>query len=703
MIPKNYVEKVYAGFLGMNIGIRLGAPVEPTLWTYERIEKTYGNIDSYIKDYKNFAADDDANGPFYFLRALYDSEKGSEITPQDVARAWLNYAREGKGMFWWGGYGISTEHTAYLNVKNGIPAPRSGSIAQNGRTMAEQIGGQIFIDTWGLISPNNPKLASELGATAASVSHDGEGLNGAKFFCACIATAFCSNSIQEVIQTGLSFLPADSTYRKVAHAVIDFHKDNPYDFRACYNMLANNWGYDKYPGVCHIIPNAGVCILAMLYGDGNFNETIEIATMCGWDTDCNAGNVGTVLGVLVGIEGIKKSYREPINDGIVLSGISGYLNILDIPSYAKELSLLGYHLSAENPPTQLVDSFKENEIYFDFNLSGSTHNIRISDSAKGSIEQTFDGPDNSQGVLKVLYDRLTRGESFKLFYKPFYTREEFSDERYSPVFSGKVYSGQQCNIVLYQEQWNGNENIIVTPYVRIAHTNREIHLGSIKLINKTWQNVSFIVPETGGEIIDEIGLIVEGTSPAKAKNLGVLYIDYIRIWGQSNYTISMEKQKINFGSITPFSHSSGAWQLVGSHLECMSLDDAYSYTGNYYAKNYRVKTTVIPQNGIGHMVHVRSRGIMQGYFAGFDKKGKVSFYKLNFDKEKLAEATFNWEEGTTYSLDLICNNNKISLTIDSVEFLVVEDNTYDSGMFGFGRFGTGRTQFGDISFVELDN
>ena len=49
---KNYMEKVYAGFLGMNIGIRLGAPVEPTIWTYERIQKTYGDIHDYVKHYK---------------------------------------------------------------------------------------------------------------------------------------------------------------------------------------------------------------------------------------------------------------------------------------------------------------------------------------------------------------------------------------------------------------------------------------------------------------------------------------------------------------------------------------------------------------------------------------------------------------------------------------------------------------------------
>ena len=60
----------------------------------------------------------------------------------------------------------------------------------------------------------------------------------------------------------------------------------------------------KYPGVCHIIPNAGVCALALYYGRGDFARTIELASMCGWDTDCNAGNVGTILGVAVGPQGI---------------------------------------------------------------------------------------------------------------------------------------------------------------------------------------------------------------------------------------------------------------------------------------------------------------------------------------------------------------------------------------------------------------
>ena len=63
MNKQKYLEQVYNGILGMCAGIRLGAPVESTIWTYERIRATYGNIRGYVKNYSNFAADDDVNGP----------------------------------------------------------------------------------------------------------------------------------------------------------------------------------------------------------------------------------------------------------------------------------------------------------------------------------------------------------------------------------------------------------------------------------------------------------------------------------------------------------------------------------------------------------------------------------------------------------------------------------------------------------------
>ncbi len=699
MIPKNYLNKVYSGFLGMNIGIRIGAPVEPTIWTYERIRKTYGEITSYVKEFKNFAADDDANGPFYFLRALYDDASDRELTADDVGRAWLNYAREGVGMFWWGGYGVSTEHTAFLNLKAGIKAPQSGSIAQNGKTVAEQIGGQIFIDTWGLICPGNPEKAAMLGETAASVSHDGEGIYGARFLCAAIAEAFICNDIRLIIEKALTFIPAESTYNKVARAVCDFYDKHPDDFRLCMDMLVRDWGYDKYKGACHIIPNAGVCVLSMLYGKGDFNRTVEIATMCGWDTDCNAGNVGTVLGVMCGLDGLAARYRDPINDSIVLSGVSGYLNILDIPSYAKELALLGYRIAGEKAPDELVQSFKEDEIYFDFELPGSTHNFRVSDPFHCRIRHSEEYGFKGKGSLEVLFDRLVRGAGSKVYYKPFYTRDDFSDERYSPVFSPKAYSGQKVSLAVYLDQWEGNENIGIAPFVRLAKSKKDLVQGYIQPLPNQWSQVEFTIPDTDGEMIDEIGIIVEGYA-GKVKSLGRIFIDEFKITGKAKYTIDFAKQMKNFGCITPFSHDHGAWTLEDGNLEAMSCDYAQAFSGHYFAKDYTVTAKVTPENGTGHMLSIRAQGAQRSYHAGFDKQGTIALYKNNFGLIKLCEADFSWEYGRSYSVSLSATGDLITLSIDGKVLLEARDSDFTYGMFGFAKLYMGRTLYGNVLVEE---
>jgi len=701
LIPSNYLEKVYAGYLGMNIGIRLGAPVEPTIWTYERIKNTYGEITNYVKEYKNFAADDDANGPYYFLRALYDDAKDRDITPNDVARAWLNYTREGIGMFWWGGYGVSTEHTAYINLKKGIPAPRSGSIEQNGKIIAEQIGGQIFIDTWGLVNPCNPKKAADFGEAAARVSHDGEGVLGARFFCAAIAKAFETSDVREIIETGLSQIPADSLYAKVARAVLEFHARQPDDFRACRDMLEREWGYDKYKGVCHIIPNAGVCILAMIYGQGDFNRTVEIATMCGWDTDCNAGNVGTVLGVACGLEGIADKYRTPINDSIVMSGISGYLNILDIPTYAKELAILGYRLAGEACPQWLTDSFKEGEIYFDFELPGSTHNIRVSDPffcrVRHSTEKAFRGT----GSLEVLFDRMTRGEKSKIYYKPFYTRDDFSDERYSPTFAPKAYSGQKVSMKIYLDQWGGNETMGIAPYVRLAKSKKELVQGYIKLVDQQWLDVEFDIPDSEGELIDEVGIVLEAYSTRKPKSLGRIFIDEFRIYGKANYSIDFKKQTMSFGCVTPFSHNHGAWSIEDGAMYLMTAEPSEAYTGNYFAQDYSVSVKLNPQSGHSHLVAVRAQGAMRGYHAGFDGENQVSLYINDFGFKKLASRSYEWRFNQTYDFQVTVQGHTLTLSINGEQVLQHQDDKFGYGMYGVSTIDAARAYFSDFRFVEL--
>lgn len=702
-MTEGYLEKIYSGFLGMNIGIRLGAPVEPELWTYEKIRDTYGEITDYVEDYKNFAADDDANGPVYFIRALIDDARDRELVPQDVARAWLNYTREGIGMFWWGGYGVSTEHTAYLNLKNGIEAPQSGSIKQNGKIVAEQIGGQIFIDTWGLVNPCDPKKAADYGQIAASVSHDGEGLWGARFFCAAIAKAFETNDIFEIMETGLAQIPEESLYHQVADAVLDFYRCHPKEqqWRDCYEMLARDWGYDKYQGVCHIIPNAGVCFMAMAYGKGRFDRTVEIAAMAGWDTDCNAGNVGTVLGVACGLKGIPERYRKPINDGIVCSGISGYLNILDIPTFSKELAVLGYRLKGEQVPKELEDSFKPGEIHFDFELPGSTHNMRVSDSSFCSAVQSTERAFSGKGSLKILVDRMEGKERCKVYYKTFYVRDDFSDERYSPVFSPTAYPGQKVSLKLFLDRQEGWEKPGIAPYVHTVYGGKDLLQGHVKLVQGEWISVEFPIPDVEGDVIDEVGVVMEGDFPVGEKNPVAVYLDDFSITGPSAYAIDMRKQRKDFGSITPFSIDHGTWELCGENLDCMRDGETFAYTGNYYAEDYRCGALVTAHQGHSHLIIARAQGAKRCYGAGFDTEGRAVLLKNDFSWEELAAGDFEWNFEKACRLELCCQGNRLTFLVDGHKVLETEDDSFSYGMFGCGSLKAGRTSFADFTFCDL--
>nr|WP_218627965.1 ADP-ribosylglycohydrolase family protein [Sporosarcina sp. E16_8] len=679
----------------MNAGIRLGVPVEPTEWTPEIIRDVYGEIKGYLKDYKTFSADDDANGPVFFIRALIDEKKSDKLEPQDVAKAWLNYSREGIGMFWWGGEGISTEHTAYLNLEKGIPAPLSGSSETNGLVMSEQIGGQIFIDTWGLLFPNNPSKAADYAEIAASVSHDKNGLYGARFIAACIASAFSATTIATIIEEGLNVIPQDSTYAAVVRKVQEFHGEYPNDFLKCRNYLEQEWGYDKYTGVCHIIPNAGVCVLSLLYGNGNLARTIEIATMCGWDTDCNAGNVGTVVGVFVGINEIPDNYRKPINDFIATSSASGYLNIVDIPTFVKSLALLGYSQAKEQAPASLVSSYKEEEVYFDFSLPGSTHGFKTNYSFKTFLKHNSRQGYKTPGVLEIFLDRMIKGEKSRVYYKTFYRREDFNDEKYKPTFAPIAYSGQTVSAKVLTERFRGEE-IQITPYVRNTYTKEIIELNKMVLIDNEWQTIEFIIPKTDGTFVDEVGFIFESPSTLTNRAFGKVYLDEFHIYGTPDYSINFSKQSIEFLSVTPFSHHRGNWGLQDDAMVVESETDCASFTGHYYMRDATIRATLTPTKGYHHALIFRAEGVKRYYQIGFDGKGKVSLYVQDFGLSLLKSASYNWELGESYRFELTCRGNDIGFSINSKEVMNHSDSRYSHGMFGFSLTEKGATSFKNI-------
>ena len=85
-------------------------------------------------------------------------------------------------------------------------------------------------------------------------------------------------------------------------------------------QIAAHYGYDKYGGNCHMVPNHALIILALLYCDDTFSKAMTIVNTAGWDTDCNSGNVGCLMGIKNGLAGLEDGpdWRGPVADRIYM-------------------------------------------------------------------------------------------------------------------------------------------------------------------------------------------------------------------------------------------------------------------------------------------------------------------------------------------------------------------------------------------------
>jgi ADP-ribosylglycohydrolase len=346
-LPADYAERVYAGVLGKIVGVYLGRPFEQ--WTHAQIEERLGEITGYVTGHPAIepakranpvvVADDDISGTFTFLRALEDYGPG--VTPAQIGQTWLNYVIEGRSTFWWGGVGVSTEHTAYLRLKDALPVPKPD-------VLSEQIGAQIFIDGWAMACPGDPERAADFARRAASVSHGGEAVHAARVIAAMEASAFVERDIGRLLDTGVSLVPRDSVIARVIDDVRDWHAADG-DWRRTRARIEERYGYHRYRGICHVVPNHALIVLGLLYGGGDFDLSLTIVNTAGWDTDCNSGNLGCLLGIRGGVKAIGARWREPVRDRMYLSSADGGRAITDAAREAVHVVNAGRRLAGAPP------------------------------------------------------------------------------------------------------------------------------------------------------------------------------------------------------------------------------------------------------------------------------------------------------------------------------------------------------------------
>lgn len=633
-----YVEKVYAGWLGKLIGVRYGAPVE--MWTPEQISERYAGKQGYLEDYRDFAADDDTNGPIFFFRGFADS--GFKEDSETFGKAWLNYAPYLHGFYWWGGYGVSTEHTAYENMLAGIMPPDSGSARQNGKIMAEQIGGQIFSDIWGLIRPDDVAAAAELAEKASRVSHDLDGVNGGRFVAAMVSAAFTAQSVGEILDRALTVVPEDCLYARTVRDVRDYCKGHSAE--ESFRYVRSVYNKETYPGNCHIIPNAAIMIYGLVKGGGDFDETLRLTNFAGFDTDCNVGNLGTVMGVFHGLEKLDYAkWRAAVNDVTVCSSVVGYRNIVDAASFSRELA----DCARKHYETEYSGKYPFRPgLVCDFALPGSTHGIR-----------TTGGEGRNAGGV---YEAVSAGGECCAVRKVYYGKDDLSDNRYDPCVSPQVVPGMYIRAVT-----DGPARVFYTDY-----------LSGKTVYGREGTGEIFLSVTDRGAFVHEIGVSFTG---------GRRTISLLEAAGEPDFIFDFSRQKtedysLEHKEVSGCAYHKGIWALEAGALSGRSCAGGALFTG-VPMRDGTIACPVTLIKGGSAGICIRVQGAARRYGAVLDGK-TLSLIKNDYGERTLAKTDFPCAEGQRTTVRLTAVGNRLTAEADGVSVTYTDPDPIDSGVIG---------------------
>lgn len=289
---KQFFDKVYACWMGKNIGGTLGGPLEGRM----ELMDIKGYTQSFVESVEN----DDLDLQLVNLHCV--EQYGGRADVSLLSREWLEHVH-----FEYDEYGH-----ALTNMRRGIGAPLSGCY---NNFFTDCMGSPIRSEIWAVICAGMPDLAAYYAYNDASVDHaGGEGVYGEIFFAVLESMAFVEKDKFKLIDAALSYLPKESAVRKAVELLLDcYHKDIGWvDAR---QAIIDNFAGDNFT---YAPVNIAFTLVGWLYEEG-FTKQMLTTINCGYDTDCTVATLGSLLGILYGTKYLDSYWTEPLGEKIITS------------------------------------------------------------------------------------------------------------------------------------------------------------------------------------------------------------------------------------------------------------------------------------------------------------------------------------------------------------------------------------------------
>lgn len=303
-------DKIKGGWAGQTIGVVYGAPVE-FKYNGSLIDDKM-NIpwnEHYVKYWwdKKPGLFDDIYTDLNFVKAF--EKHGLNASSDSIAHHWSNTA-----------YHLAHANQASrYNILNGIMPPASGYWKNNPH--ADDIDFQIEADFIGFMTPGMVNAATDVADRVGHIMNSGDGWYGGVFVSAMYSLAFVSDDPVYIVEQAIKTIPAGTKFHDCIADVIAWHKQFPNDWKQTWFEVQKKWNLDigcpKGAFLGFNIDakiNSAYVAIGMLYGQGDFTKSVDIAARCGQDADCNPATVGGVLGVMLGYNNIPDFWLNPLKE-----------------------------------------------------------------------------------------------------------------------------------------------------------------------------------------------------------------------------------------------------------------------------------------------------------------------------------------------------------------------------------------------------
>lgn len=235
-----------------------------------------------------WSTDDDTHVEWLDLHIL--ETYGLSPTYEQIRDEWVDHLN---GDIW-----VATLAAREL-MDEGLLPPATGRPPHN-PDGAWSMDAQLETELFGMIHPGRPADARQQARFFAEITNSGPAVDASAFYAHLYAMAFYDANPAVLIAHARADEPDDSIVAPIVDDVVGWHNDFPDDWRTTRARIAEV--YDDDPEWWASRVNFATTIMALLYGEGDLRQTLDIAGLAGWDADNNMTTAAGLLGLGIGLE-----------------------------------------------------------------------------------------------------------------------------------------------------------------------------------------------------------------------------------------------------------------------------------------------------------------------------------------------------------------------------------------------------------------